>query len=69
MTEDELVARMHRALALHPAPPNLLYEELGPAGLMERLVTETVLYEEGPVRDWFLDFGRALIDNRHDGAR
>lgn len=67
MTDPALVARLHRALAAHPVPTCVFYRTTaydparGPC-CIERLVTETALYEAGPLREWFLAFGRALLE-------
>lgn len=66
ITEAELVTRLHRALAAHPPPVILTYEEQTPAGPIQRLVTESMLYGPGSIRTWFLAFGRELLEESHD---
>ena len=68
MTTPDLILRLHHALAAHPAPIILTYEEQVPDGQVDRLVTETTLYEPGPMRDWMLAFGRAVVEGnmRHN---
>ncbi len=64
--ERRITERLHRALTLAPPPPNLWYavqvpvNKAGEFTEVHRLMTASGLYEPGLVRDWWMDFGRAL---------
>ena len=56
-----LVRRVHAAMELVPAPACLCWDEAAYGQPILRLVTPTVLYETGPVRDWILGLARELL--------
>ena len=57
----QLVGRVHTALERAPAPQCLRYEEPAYGQPVLRLVTPSVLYEAGPMRDWILGLAQELL--------
>ncbi len=67
MREQELIARLRRALVACPPPPCLWYAIQVPNGgtgeciEAHRLLDPEALDEPGAVRDWLVGFGRELL--------
>lgn len=60
-TVRQLVQRVHAVMKRVPAPACLMYREAAHAETVNRLVTPSILYEPGPVREWVLGLARELL--------